>query len=218
MYGDKAFADVAHSPILTLHRLHDLGRTPWLFYFEKPSGSDAIEEVVTRATRNKFARYEDLRILRERLGEKVYDHPTPRANHRRNNCQRIKCGGEYPNGLYFDCKFVGARFDAKIISIHPAPIAVCKWCKKKFYPRFDASEKKDYFCPSRDCRRINYEANRFQSIGGIDLTPKQAKAVPRQFWDTQRVANYLLRMSREHKRKPDPISRAIKRRASRCAV
>lgn len=210
--------DVIHSPILTLHRLYELCLSQWQFYWERTSGTDAINDVVERVTRGRIVRYEELRSIRERVAKKIHDHPAQIARYMRNHCERATCGGDYPNGLYLNGEYVQFGYDAKIIEIKKAPMVSCRWCKKKFYPKFDASKFDSYFCSSRDCIRLNYESSRYQSSGGVDLTPKQFRSVPRRHWDDQRVVNYLTKVLHEHKRRKDGASRAIQRRAARSAV
>lgn len=205
-----ALNDVAHSPVLTVERMREQGISYSLFYFQAPRGTDAIDAIIERITKRTPMRESDAVKIKKRLAARIYEHGSSYANYTRHHCVRPKCGDGslISNGAHVPTAW-------KCIWLEEAPKAVCKWCMRVFFPTFTAQPGKQYHCGSRDCRRIEYLSNRFQSQGGIDLTPKQRQLVRQENWQTQRVANYLMRLSLEHTQARLHPGRALERRIAR---
>jgi len=192
--------DIAHSGILTLEYLRKQGRDFVVWAWEKPIGTDFIDEIADRATRGRILRRWEFVAIRWRIAKTVYAG-APLSNYERNHCHPYnnRCGGDI-GGLRFGGEWVGQRPWSRI-EIHDTPKKPCRWCAKPVYfrPAWVDPYDKSVRCNGRDCRRMDYLRLTPQSRGGIDLTPNQRKALDRKAWDTQRAINYFNLITKEIK-------------------
>jgi hypothetical protein len=201
--------ELKHSGILSLEWIIENRRGEvWpLYYYPPPSGSRAIEEVAQRIFKNRGpVRNTAYGAALERVAESVYDSSSQLSLFIRRNDHYTKSGCFANNGddqqrIYETGSKPWDTFHTKTIPIALAKKKPCRWCDRPvFYKDKWIKWNGTVRCNSAVCRRIDYLQDIPQSRGGIDLTPAQRKASPREAWDTHRAINYLALVAKETKR------------------
>ena len=201
--------ELRHSGILSLDWAKGGNSRHWLFSWDRPSGTDAIDDICARVFREKGpVRIQDVARVRKAFANRLYESHVQLTHYERRNVLPWQSGcfirdDDDCQRLYVDGRRAG--FFRKTIPIMPAPVRKCRWCAaptlfKEHWKRYDGSIR----CNRPDCRRLDYLENVPQSRGGIDLTPRQRQHLDREAWPTQKLINYLMLVAKEkkHGRKP----------------
>ena len=199
--------ELRFSGILSLEWLTKNNKCLWFTWTTPINGEDRIEAICARILRDKGpVRFQDVAALRDKIAPTIYEHGTQLVLYRRRNVEPMMSGcfvkdEEFP-GYGQRLYTPGARNInyMRAIQIAKAPKKPCRWCQKPvFYKPEWVDGRGTVRCNSSSCRHIQHLSNMPQSRGGVDLTPRQRKAIPYSHWDEQRVANYLLRKSHDYR-------------------
>lgn len=200
-------AELRHSGILSLDWLCRQNLPVWHFFDKPTDGVTAIDLMADRILKYRgFVRVQVVSALRERLAGRIYDSSSKVQVYARRHCaMRSGCFARADGRLNEDDGLARLYSGSKRLIFYRPTIGIavakwlpCRWCGCRVYYK---ESWKDYYgnvrCNGPDCRRIEYLQNKPQSLGGIDLTPRQRKSTPTQAWATIKVANYLALKAKE---------------------
>jgi hypothetical protein len=195
-----------HSGILSLLWLRENNLGLRVYFVRGPQGTDLINELCTRIAKYKGGiRFQDLRLMRLRIGESIYGN-APFLRQYANDCNRDLVSGCFAEeGPYVQRMYFGGHREFHTVDcaaiITEAEKKPCRWCGAHVYFKKEWLDyKKTVRCNSRECRAIDHFQKIPQSRGGIALTPKQRESSTPDAWPLLIMNNYLVKVAKELKR------------------